>query len=127
MVEIKNYGSKVQVWRGHAKQTRAGLKKKDITRIKVSTKVNGRKKMIWRYKSKRQQAKGKQKSSKSQRARAKWTNSLKKGRKELIKKYPKSKGKLVLVYKPSKKYKGATKQELIWGRFLYRTAKSYYN
>lgn len=126
MGEVKNYGSKVQVWRGHAKQTKSGLKKKDIVRIKVARKVNGRKKMVWRYKSKKQQSKGKQKSARSQRARAKWTAALKKARKDLAKKYPGSKKHLVLVYKPGKSYKGATKQELLWGRFLYKQAKNYY-
>lgn len=121
-------GSKVQVWRGHAKKTSSGLKKKDITRVKVTVKRNGRKKQIWRYKSKKQQNKGKQKTSKSQRARAKWTTALKKARKDLHKKYPKSKKHLVLVLKPGKKYAkaGLTKEKMMWGRFLYTQAKGYY-
>jgi iron uptake system EfeUOB component EfeO/EfeM len=122
-------GSKVQVWRGNAKKTSSGLTKKDITRVKVTVKRDGRKKQIWRYKSKKQQKKGKMVSSKSQRARAKWTSALKKGRKDLNKKYPKTKKHLVLVLKPGKKYSklGLTKEKLMWGRYLYVSAKKYYN
>ena len=121
-------GSKVQVWRGNAKKTSSGLTKKDITRVKVTVKRDGRKKQLWRYKSKKQQKKGKMKSSKSQKARAAWTNSLKKGRKDLHVKYPKSKKHLVLVLKPGKKYNklGLTQEKLKWGRYLYTQAKSYY-
>ncbi len=125
----KKIGSKVQVWRGNAQQTSFGLKKKDIVRVSVTVSIDGKKKKIFRYKSKKQQNKGKQTSSKSQKARASWSKCLSKARKEMNKKYPKSKKHLVLVLNPKKSYNHLklTNEKTTWGNFLYKTAKECYN
>ncbi len=65
------YGSKAEVYHGTAKYTKGGLSKSDLIRIKD-------KYGNFRYKSKKQQ---KQKNS----FRAKWSNAMKKARKQLIK------------------------------------------
>lgn len=122
MIEV---GTKVQVWRGKARKTSGGLYKKDIVRVKVTV---GDKK-VWRYKSKKQKKKGKQKYAKSQKSRSKWTMALQKARKDMHEKYPKSKGKLVLVLNPKKKYAklGISSEMRRYGRFLYSRAKHHYN
>lgn len=105
-------GSKVQVWRGIADKTSSGLKKNDIVRKKIDGK--------WRYRSRKQLGK-----RKGQKSRIRWTKALGKARALLKKEYPESRGKLVLILKPSKKYSrlSLSKKERTWGTFLYRKAK----
>jgi len=83
---MEYYGSKAQVYKGVAKMTKGGLEKKDIKRIKD-------KYGNIRYKSKEQQKKGKKKNT----FREKWTNAMKKARRELIKENIISKGEFVPV------------------------------
>jgi len=81
-----NIGSKVQVYNGTAFQTKGGLKKKDIKKIKD-------KYGNIRYKSKDQQKSGRKKKS----FREKWAKAMKKARKELIKEGVIEKGDFVPV------------------------------
>jgi hypothetical protein len=122
---IKKTGSKVQVWRGTALQTSSGLKKKDIIRVSMMSLVCGKRKKIFRYKSKKQQAKPK----KSQKSRVEWSNCLSIARIEMNEKFPKTKKHLVLVLNPKKNYSHLklTKEKLKWGRFLYTSARRCYN
>lgn len=123
MIEV---GTKVQVFRGKARKTSGGLEKKDIVKVKVT--IGGKK--VLRYKSKKQSKNGKKKPPvKSQKARDNWTNALKEARKDMYKKYPKSKGKLVLVLNPKKKYAklGISSEMRKYGRYLYTQAKKHYN
>ena len=123
MVEV---GTKVQVFRGKADKTSGGLCKKDIVKVKVTL----NKQEVCRYKSKKQQKQGKKNPpSKSQKARSKWSDALKKARKDMYEKYPKSEGKLVLVLNPKKKYAklGISKEMRKFGNFLYKQAKKHYN
>jgi hypothetical protein len=108
-------GSKVQVWRGIAEKTSSGLRKNDIIRKKIDGK--------WRYRSRKQLGK-----RKGQKSRIRWTKALGKARALLKKEYPESRGKLVLVLKPYKKYSSLrlSKKEKTWGNFLYRKAKELY-
>jgi len=71
---MSTYGSKAQVYHGTAQQTKGGLRKGDIKRVKD-------KYGNIRYKSKDQQSSGKKKNT----FRAKWTKAMKRARKELIK------------------------------------------
>ena len=79
-------GSKSQVYHGTADQTKGGLVKKDIMRLKDSY-------GNVRYKSKQQQKSGKKPSS----FRAKWSKAMKKARSELIKEGVIEKGEFVPV------------------------------
>jgi hypothetical protein len=83
---MEKFGSKTQVYHGTAEQTKGGLFKKDIKRIKDK----------WgniRYKSKDQQLNGKKKST----FRQHWANAMKTARKELIKEGVIDKGDFVPV------------------------------
>lgn len=111
-------GSKVQVYRGIAKETSGGLKKKDIVRVTDKNGVN-------HYKSRKQQSNGKSRNKKSQQARQKWTRAFKKAIKELSQKddyYTKN----ILMFNPDKKYKGYTKKEISKGQKLYKLTREFY-
>jgi ribosomal protein L24E len=101
-------GTKVQVYRGIAKQTAGGLTKKDIIRVKDSAGVA-------RYKSKKQQQLGK---SKKQSARSGWTKAYQKAIK-LLKKEDSYYDTNILMFKPNKKYTGHSKQSIAKGQALY--------
>jgi len=132
---MKDYGSKVLVYRGKAKQTEGGLKKKDIIRVKdilvqrrkdEEGNIKGcKRKVVYRYKSNKQQTKSPK--VKSQKARTKWSLCLEEGRKAMYKKFPKSKGQFVLVLNPSKTYKRGNEERTKWGKFLYESTKKCYN
>jgi hypothetical protein len=70
---MEYYGSKAQVYHGTAKQTRGGLVKSDIKRVKDKYGNS-------RYKSISQQKSGKKKNT----FREKWSKAMKRARKELI-------------------------------------------
>lgn len=111
-------GSKVQVYRGIAKETAGGLKKKDIVQVKDSRDVV-------HYKSKKQQSNGKSRNKKSQQGRQKWTRAYKKSLSELRgddNYYDKN----ILMFNPEKKYTGYTKKEISKGQKLYNLTKKYY-
>ena len=111
-------GSKVQVYRGIAKETSGGLTKKDIVMVTDKNGVN-------HYKSRKQQNNGKSRNKKSQQARQKWTRAFKKAIKELSEKddyYTKN----ILMFNPDKKYKGYTKQQISKGNKLYRKTRELY-
>jgi ribosomal protein L24E len=105
-------GTKVQVYRGIAKQTTGGLMKKDITRVKDA---NG----VVRYKSKKQQSLGK---SKRQTARSKWTDAYKKATKLLKKEDPWYESN-ILMFKTGKTYSGHSTKVISKGRELYRKTR----
>lgn len=88
-------GSKYQVYHGIAEQTSGGLLKRDIIK-----KTKGD---VTRYKSKKQQANGKQSNKKSQKARAQWTRALKKAIKDLRAKKKISETS-ILMFNPKKTY-----------------------
>ena len=79
-------GSKAQVYHGNADQTKGGLKKADIKRVKD-------KYGNIRYKSKDQQKSGKKKNT----FRAKWAKAMKRARKELISEKVIKEGKFIPV------------------------------
>jgi len=110
---VERIGSKAKVWNGSAQQTSGGLKKKDLVKVKKDGK--------YRIKSKKQQAMGKKKNSKSQKARSKWTDSIKKARKELIKEGILKKNEFVPVVKRTSS-KLTTKANRL-GKILYKRAK----
>lgn len=111
-------GSKVQVYRGIAKETSGGLTKKDIIRVTDKNGVN-------HYKSKKQQSNGKSRNKKSQQARQKWTKAFKKAIKELSQEddYYKTN---ILMFNPKKKYTGHTKKEITKGQKLYKLTREIY-
>lgn len=98
-------GTKYQVYHGIAEQTAGGLLKKDIVRV---TKDG-----VTRYKSKKQQANGKKKTKKSQKARVEWTNALKKAIKDLRKE-----GAIadtsILMFNPKKSYANYSKTSKVY-------------
>ena len=83
---MEYYGSKSQVYHGTAKQTKGGLTKSDIKRVKD-------KYGNIRYKSKDQQKSGKKKNT----FRAKWAKAMKRARKELISERVIKEGKFVPI------------------------------
>jgi translation initiation factor RLI1 len=93
------YGSKVQVYNGTAQQTKGGLTKKDIIRVRDSS-------GNYRYKSKLQQKKGKRKNS----FREKWAKAMKKARKELVKEGTIEDGEFVPVGGKTRKGKALLKR-----------------
>lgn len=110
-------GSKVQVYRGVAKKTSGGLQKKDIVVVTDGNNVK-------HYKSKKQQKNG-QTNKKSQRARSSWTNAYKKALSELRDKdshYQQN----ILMFNPSKTYKGYTKTQISKGEKLYKLTRKYF-
>jgi len=111
-------GSKVQVYRGIAKQTSGGLTKKDIVKVTDKNGVN-------HYRSRKQQDNGKSKNKKSQQARQKWTRAYKKAIKEL-RKTDKYYEKNILMFNPSKKYSGYTDTQLKKGKALYKKTREFY-
>lgn len=111
-------GSKVQVYRGIAKQTSGGLTKKDIVKV---TDKNG----INHYKSRKQQSNGNSRNKKSQQARQKWTRAYKKAINEMRNK-DKYYEKNILMFNPSKKYNGYSDTQLKKGRALYKKTREIY-
>ena len=71
---IAYYGSKTEVYNGNARYTKGGLQKKDIARVNDGY-------GNYRYKSKKQQKKGKGKNSFIK----KWAKAVKQAKKELKK------------------------------------------
>jgi len=113
-------GSKVQVYRGIAKETSGGLKKKDI----IKTNVNG----VVRYKSKKQQSNGSSKNKKSQKARSNWTKAYKKAIKEFQNgKDSEYYSTNILMFKPDRDYKGYTKKQIKMGNKLYNRTREIYD
>ena len=116
---IKKVGSRIEVYRGKAISTgygKSGLRKKDLMRVK--------KRGEFRIVSRKQHMMGKKKNSKSQKARVKWTDSVKKARKELIKEKKIKKGEFIPILKRvSSKYNKVQNKK---GRELYRRTKSIY-
>ena len=100
---MDTYGSKSKVYNGTAQQTKGGLTKKDI--IKIKDKYGN-----VRYKSKEQQKK------KTSSFRAKWAKAVKKARNELIKEGVFDKGQFIPV--------GGTSRE---GKALYKRVKEIIN
>jgi hypothetical protein len=94
-----NYGSKAQVYHGTAYQTKGGLIKSDLKRVKD-------KYGNIRYKSKDQQKSGHKKNS----FRAKWAKAMKKARKELIEEGVIDKGEFVPVGGKTKEGKSLLKR-----------------
>lgn len=123
MVATKKFkqtiGSKRLVWAGTAEKTsygKNGLKKKDLMRVK--------KRGEYRIVSRKQHEMAKKPNSKSQVARKKWTDAVKKARKELIAKKVIEKGVFVPILKRvSSKYNKSVNSK---GRALYRRAKEIY-
>jgi hypothetical protein len=115
----KTIGSKREVWNGTSLSTgygKSGLKKKDLMRVKRGSE--------FRIVSRKQHMMGKNKNSKSQRARSKWTDAVKKARKELIKERVIKTGEFIPILKRvSSKYNASVNKS---GRALYRRTKSIY-
>ena len=96
---MQTYGSKSQVYNGSAEQTKGGLKKKDIIKIKDAY-------GNVRYKSKVQQ------KTKKNDFRAKWSRAMKRARNQLIKEKKIIPGEFVPVGGKTKK-----------GKLLYKRTK----
>lgn len=103
-------GSKVQVYRGLADITPGKLTKKDIVMVKDS-------KGVVRYKSKKQQNR---KPTGTQ-----WASAYKKALEELRREDPWYKTN-VLMYNPSKKYKGVDSKDITKGNVLYKRTRELY-
>lgn len=118
---VIDIGTKLQVYKGLAKQTSGGLKKSDIVKVNV----NG----VIRYKSKKQQQFGKKSvksvMSPSQKARELWGKALQKALTELRKKDSYYKDN-ILVFKPGKEYEGYKKNVINKGIKLYNLTRKYY-
>jgi hypothetical protein len=112
-------GSKVQVYRGIAKETSGGLTKKDI--VKVVDKND-----VTHYKSKKQQANGSSRNKKSQQGRQLWTRAYKKALKSMREKddYYQSN---ILMFNPEKTYTGFTSKQLSKGKALYKETRLIYS
>ena len=101
---IKTIGKKSSVYKGFAKRTSGGLKKKDIIRT--------RRKGIIRYKSRRKVKKAKRKRKNPLK---KWRAALKKARRQLIKEGKIKKPKAFSSFAPKK------------GKPLYKRAREIYD
>lgn len=112
-------GTKVQVYRGIAKETTGGLRKKDIVRVEDK---NG----VFHYKSKKQQANGQSRNKKSQQARQKWTKAYKKAL-ETLRGQDTYYEKNILMFNPKKKYEGFTEKQLSKGKKLYKKTMEIYS
>lgn len=109
-------GTKVQVYRGIAKQTSGGLTKKDIVAVKDSRGVT-------HYKSKKQQQMGKKQGNTS---RSKWTESYLKALSDLTDRDSYYKDN-ILMFNPKKTYDSKfTVQQITKGNKLYNLTKKYY-